>query len=52
MIQLILILLGITLHNGSTNTANGNQTTTMQSSTILSENLDTGGETIQTPPKK
>ncbi|MFP3832447.1 hypothetical protein [Chryseobacterium sp. SIMBA_028] len=53
MIHFILMLFGFSFPNSSTNTTSINQIPmTTQSSISLTENLDTGGETTQTPPKK
>ncbi len=53
MIQLILIVLSIiSPNNNLTATNNSHSIITLQSNIDLGENLDTGGETTQTPPKK
>lgn len=53
MIHFILMLLGFSFPNSSANTTSINQTPmTIQNSIGLTEDLDTGGETTQTPPKK
>ncbi|BAP29678.1 uncharacterized protein CHSO_0641 [Chryseobacterium sp. StRB126] len=52
MIHFLLILLGFAHPNNNLNTINNNQIT-VQSSTDLDENFDTGGETGQIiPPRK
>lgn len=51
MFQFIFILLGLIFPDNHPAKPDSNPIT-VQSNIDLGENLDTGGETIQTPPKK
>lgn len=51
MLQLILMFLGFFYPNNNVNTIS-NTPTSVQSSTVPNEELDTGGETHPIPPKK